>query len=131
MQPQRKLTIILIFIFIAISIFLIATKSLLAKWGIDNNLLLSGNGILFIISMAVFFIQRKALQHSNPNVFLRSVMAGMMIKMFTCATAVVVYFLISGKDFNSAAVLIFMGLYIIYLVAEVGAIMKLNKKPNA
>jgi hypothetical protein len=131
MQPQRKLTIILIFIFITISIFLLASKSLLVKWGIDNNLLLSGNGILFIISMAVFFIQRKALNHSNPNVFLRSVMAGMMIKMFTCATAVVIYFLISGKDFNSAAVLIFMGLYIIYLVAEVGAIMKLNKKPNA
>jgi hypothetical protein len=131
MQPQRKLTILLIFIFVAISIFLIAGKNLLAKWGIDNNLLLSGNGLLFIISMAVFFIQRKALDHSNPNVFLRSVMAGMMIKMFTCAIAVVVYFLISEKDFNSTTVLIFMGLYIIYLVAEVGAIMKLNKKPNA
>jgi hypothetical protein len=131
MNKQRKFTVTLVLIFIVLSIFFVTAKSFLTKWGIDNNILLIGNGILFAVSIAVFMLQHKALQHSNPNVFIRSVMLGMMIKMVVSAAAVLIYFEVSGNNFSGAVVFIFMLLYFIYLIAEVRAIVKLNKKPNA
>jgi hypothetical protein len=131
MSPQRKYTMALIGIFVLLSIFFLSTKSLFLKWRIDNYILLLANAILFIISIVIFIIQHKALVHSNPNVFMRSVMLGMMIKMFVCAGAVIVYVLMDPNSFNGTAIFIFMLLYVVYLVAEVGAIMKLNKRTNA
>jgi len=131
MNTQRKFITVLIIIFAVFSIFFLATKSLLAKWGIDNNILLIGNALLLVISLAAFTLQHKALTHSNPNVFIRSIIMGMMIKMFTSAIAVIIYFEWSGNNFSGAAVFIFMFLYFIYMIAEVSAMMKLNKRTNA
>lgn len=131
MNTQRKFTWVLTGIFIAVTIFFIAAKNILAKWQVDNNVLLIANGILFIISIGVFVLQRKALKHSNPNVFIRSVLLGMMIKMFICALAVIVYVVVSDYNFNGTVIFIFMFLYFIYLLAEVIAMMKLNKQTNA
>ena len=71
------------------------------------------------------------MQHSNPNVFIRSVMAGMMIKMFIVIVAVIAYVLLSGKSFNKPAIFISLLLYLVYLAVEVAAVMKLNKRKNA
>ena len=131
MNTQRKFITVLIIIFAVFSMFFLATKSLLLKWGIDNNILLLGNALLLVISLAVFTLQHKALAHSNPNVFIRSIMLGMMIKMFTSAIAVIIYFEWSGNNFSGVAVFIFMFLYFIYMIAEVTAMMKLNKRTNA
>ena len=131
MNTQRKFTLTLIFIFIITSIFFLAGKNILVKYGIDTTVLLIANGILFITSIGVFMLQRKALQHSNPNVFIRSVMMGMMIKMLICAIAVIIYVLVCKNNFNGTVVFIFMFLYFIYLIAEVTAMLKLNKQINA
>ena len=131
MNTQRKFITVLVIIFAVFSVFFLATKNLLAKWGIDNNILLIGNALLLIISLAVFTLQHKALKHSNPNVFIRSIIMGMIIKMFTSAIAVIIYFEWSGNNFSGAAVFIFMFLYFIYMIAEVTAMMKLNKRTNA
>jgi RsiW-degrading membrane proteinase PrsW (M82 family) len=131
MNTQRKFITVLVIIFAVFSVFFFATKSLLTKWGIDNNILLIGNALLLVISLAAFTLQHKALKHSNPNVFIRSIIMGMMIKMFTSAIAVVIYFELSGNNFSGAAVFIFMFLYFIYMIAEVTAMMKLNKRTNA
>jgi hypothetical protein len=131
MNTQQKFITVLIIIFAVFSIFFLATKNLLAKWNIDNNILLIGNALLLVISLAVFTLQHKALKHSNPNVFIRSIIMGMIIKMFTSAIAVIIYFEWSGNNFSGAAVFIFMFLYFIYMTAEVSAMMKLNKRTNA
>ena len=131
MNTQRKFTLTLIFIFIITSIFFLAGKNILVKYGIDTTVLLIANGILFIVSIGVFMLQHKALQHSNPNVFIRSVMMGMMIKMLVCAIAVVIYVIACGNGFSGSSIFIFMFLYFIYLIAEVRAVLKLNKQINA
>ena len=130
MNLYRRFILIMILIFIVFSVFFIATKSILAGWNIDTNILLFGNALLFIVSIGIFFLQHKALKNSNPNVFIRSMMAGSMIKMLVCAVAVLVYILSSKGHFNKIVVFIFLGLYIIYMTTEVTAIMKLNKQSN-
>ena len=104
---------------------------LLAKYGIDNSVLIVANILFLVLTLITFFIQQKALQNANPNVFVRSVMAGMMIKMFACIIAIFVYWFVMKAKFSKATVIVAMVMYLIYLVAEVSLVTKLNRKKNA
>jgi len=127
MNTQRRFVLILSVIFVFISILILIGKSLLSKWEMDPVILLCGNALLFVVSLGIFLLQGKALKNANPNVFIRSIMSGMMIKMLIAGVAVVIYAVASGEHFSKLAVVGFLILYVIYLVAEVTAIMKLSK----
>lgn len=99
--------------------------------GIDYTVVMAANCLFFLISLFVFRMQFLAMHNSNPSVFIRSVMLGMIIKVFGCIIAVVGYYFLSGKLFNKPAVYISMIIYIIFLTVEVRTIMKLNKQKNA
>jgi Ca2+/Na+ antiporter len=93
--------------------------------------LIIANSLFVIITLITFFIQQKALKNSNPNVFFRSVMAGMMIKMFVCIIAIIIYWLVMQDKFSRATVFAAMLIYLIYLVIEVRLVTKLNRQKNA
>jgi len=103
----------------------------LTKWGLDDAVLIIANSLFLIINLITLFIQQKALLNTNPNVFIRSVMAGMMIKMFVCIIAIIFYWFIMGSAFSQASVFAGMLLYLIYLAVEVSLVNKLNKQKNA
>ncbi len=131
MNSQTKIIVPLFLLFIVFSGAISVTKSLLAKWGIDYNVLIVANILFFLVSLLVFFMQKKALYHSNPNVFIRSVMAGMLIKMGVVVAAVIIYRLAAGDAVSKVSVFAAMFLYLLYLAIEVVIITKLNKQRNA
>ncbi|MEO5942251.1 MAG: hypothetical protein ABIP30_04860 [Ferruginibacter sp.] len=121
----------LIIVFLLISIIIGISWDFSLAHHIDNFVLLSANIIFLLIFLLAFFIQNKALKNGNPNVFIRSVMGGMMIKMFMCIIAVMAYVLASGKNVNKISIFIAMFFYLIYLAVEVMILMKMNKQKNA
>jgi hypothetical protein len=131
MKLFGKMLMPVLVIFIALTIFIIAAKALWVKYNVDSNVLLGANVLFLATSVFVFFMQKKALTNTNPNVFVRSVIAGMMIKMFSTAFAVLAYVLIVGNTYNTSAVFISLIMYLIYLAAEVMAISKENKNKHA
>jgi len=131
MNSQKKIIFPLFIIFLFLSASLSISKTILSKWGIDYKVLLVANALFFLVSLGVFFMQKKALYHTNPNVFIRSVMAGMLIKMGVCVFAVIVYRLLAGNSVNKVSVFVAMFLYLLYLAVEVRVIMKLNRQKNA
>ncbi|MCW3092529.1 MAG: hypothetical protein JWP81_3598 [Ferruginibacter sp.] len=131
MNPRKKIIVPLVALFIIFSGSLIASKGLLFRWGIDYTVLIVANVIFFLISLLAFFMQQKALYNTNPNVFVRSVMGGMLIKMFVCITAVIIYRLVAGNNTSKVSVFAAMFLYLVYLGVEVTVITKLNKQKNA
>ncbi len=131
MDPRKKIILPLIALFVIFSGLLTVFKTLLARWGIDYNVLIIANILFFLISLIAFFMQQKALNNSNPNVFVRSVMGGMLIKMFVCITAVIVYRLVAGNSVSKVSVFAAMFLYLLYLAVEVAVITKMNKQKNA
>lgn len=131
MDPRKKIILPLIALFVIFSGLLTVFKTLLARWGIDYNVLIIANILFFLISLITFFMQQKALNNSNPNVFVRSVMGGMLIKMFVCITAVIVYRLVAGNSVSKVSVFAAMFLYLLYLAVEVAVITKMNKQKNA
>ncbi len=130
MSPQIKIFSPLFLVFNLTILVLYAIRGILAQLGIDFTILNIANCIFFLLSVLTFIMQRKALQNSNPNVFIRSVMGGMLIKMFFTITAVIVYRLIAGNSVSKVSVFSAMFLYLLYLGVEVAVITKLNRQKN-
>ncbi len=131
MKAKRNLLLPLLLVFIFCNGFFILAETLLVKWEIDTDVLKIANILFLLLALVTFFIQQRALQNKNPNVFVRSVMAGMMIKMFTCIIAIFIYWFIMKDKFSKASVIAAMFIYLIYLVVEVMQITKLNRQKNA
>lgn len=131
MNFSFKTVLPLLFTFFILTVLIVAAVFLYNQKGVDYMVVMGGNCLFFLISLFVFRMQYRAMQNSNPNVFIRSVMGGMIIKVFGCMIALIAYYFISGTAFNKPAVYASMVIYIIYLVVEVKTIMKLNKTKNA
>lgn len=118
-------------LFAIITAIIFLFKGLLTQQQINTDVLLLANGLFLLINIIVFLFQKRALSHTNPNVFVRSVIAGMMVKMFACAIAVISYVLITEGNYNKKSVFIALFIYLMYLAAEVAILMRLNARKNA
>ncbi len=131
MKAKTNVLLPLLLVFVICNGFFLLASSLLAKWHIDKDVLIIANSLFLILSLITIFIQKKALDNKNPNVFIRSVMAGMMIKMFVCMIGIFIYWLLMKDKFSKVTVVAGMFVYFIYLAVEVSLITKLNKQKNA
>lgn len=118
----------LVFFFVALNGFFISGKHLLAKWGVDQDVLIIGNVLLFLITLVSFLLGIKGLKNPNPHAFVRSVYSSMMIKLFVCIIAAFIYISLYKNNLNKPALFICMGLYLIYTFAEVSILMKLLRE---
>lgn len=123
----------LVFIFVFVTAFCITGRSWLLKKGIDQEVLIMGNLVLFGVSVAAFFITLRAIRSTNPQAFVRAMYGSFMIKFFVLAATAFVYIMLAKKNVNKPALGICAGLYIIYTITEIGALTRLlkRKKENA
>ncbi len=122
----------MILIFILLNAFFVAGKNMLARWGIDQEVVIVGNLILFIASLASFLLSRRSMKADNPNVFVRTMYTNFMLKLFVCVVTAFVYFKLSKPNINKPGLFVCMGLYIVYTVIEVASVTKLlRKRKNA
>ncbi len=131
MSTTSRFLLPLFILFVIINILIFALKQVFLKYNVDTTVLLGANALFLLMNILVFLFQQKALQHANPNVFIRSVIGGMMFKMFVCAIAVLAYVVLVGPEYNKKAVFIAMFFYLFYLAAEVMILMRVNNKKNA
>ncbi|MEO7445315.1 MAG: hypothetical protein ABIT96_09235 [Ferruginibacter sp.] len=117
-------------VFLINFLLLFALEGIFRKYNVDGLVLHVANILFLLISVIAWAFQFKALKNKNPNVFIRSVMGSMMVKMFICVIAVFIYVTASGGQYNKKAILISMLMYLIYLAAEVVSLMKLNRRQH-
>lgn len=127
-DSSKIFPVLAVFIVASASIFL--AKDWLLQKGFDTDVLLAANFFFLIIHLISFFMQRKSLSNTNPNVFVRAVMGGMILKMFTCITVVFIYVSVLGDEYNKKSLFTALILYLFYLAAEVIAISSSLKKGN-
>ncbi|MEP7376617.1 MAG: hypothetical protein ABI675_24680 [Chitinophagaceae bacterium] len=131
-RTNLKLIRPMILIFIFLNAFFLLGKGWLAKKGIDQDVLLIGNMLLFFVSLITFLITNRSLQSGNPNAFVRAMYGGFIIKFFVVAIAAFVYIMVAKKDVNKPALFSCMGLYIVYTFFEVSSLLRvLKQKKNA
>jgi hypothetical protein len=118
----------LLVIFILSNFLLLIFQKLLSKWGFDVEVLMIGNFILFIAIAISFFFYLKSLQNNNPHFFMRMIYSGLLMKMFICIIAVLVYALAVRSAINKMAIFGCFGFYFIYTFTEVKILMRLSKQ---
>lgn len=107
-------------------------RNWLALQQIDYRVVLSGNILLFLISVVTTGMSVNALKKPNPHAFVRAVYAGFLIRLFTCAIAAVIYIVMAKEGVNKYGLFLSMLTYFVYTAIEVAAVQKiLRDKKNA
>ncbi|CAN5757381.1 hypothetical protein BH10BAC2_BH10BAC2_07650 [soil metagenome] len=125
---ERKTIFPLFIFFMIVNGFCTISRTWLTEKGINPVVLGFGNIILFILSLAVFLIQKKAMGNDNPQAFIRAIMLGTFIKLMVIAIAVTVYLVAAGENKSIYALIGSMVLYIVYTVIDVRIASSLNRK---
>jgi hypothetical protein len=121
-----------VLVFVILNALFISGKSLLKQWRVDQDVLIIGNAILFAITLVSYLLAKNSLKNSNPNVFVRAIIGGIMIKLFVAIIATFVYIATSKYQVNKPALFTCMGLYLVYTFIEVSVLTKeLKRTPNA
>jgi hypothetical protein len=120
---------LLFLVFTLLSILISLLKNIgLNRFNFDTSLLRTANLFFFWLSLITLALQIKSMKNKNPNVFIRSVMGGILIKMFGSLIAVFVYVIYNDYKFDKGSMFLGLCFYLFYLMAEVTTLMKLNKK---
>ena len=127
-KKRFKSFVPVVFFFIALNGFFIAGKNMLAKWGIDQDVVIMGNLLLFLITLISFVLGLRGLKNPNPHAFVRSVYTSMMLKLFLCIIAAFIYIATYRDTLNKPALFTCMGLYLVYTFMEVSVLMKLLRE---
>ena len=117
----------IVVIFVILNGFFIAGKTMLARWGVDQEVVIIGNLLLFVISIVSFLLGLRGLKNPNPHAFVRSVYTSMMLKLFICIIAAFIYISMYRDNINKPALFTCMGLYLLYTFVEVSILTKLLK----
>ena len=124
MKKNRKAFLPIVLLFIVLNGFFIAGKSMLQRWGADQNVLIIGNVLLFGITMLSYLIAVRGLNNKNPHAFVRSAYGSIMVKLFICIIAAMIYIATYRKELNKPALFTLMGLYLVYTFIEVSILTK-------
>ncbi|MFN2456717.1 MAG: hypothetical protein ABR502_00810 [Chitinophagaceae bacterium] len=130
-QNRFKPFFLLIFLFIIVNAFSISGFGQADEWNLDTTVLGIGNIIIFLITMASYIVASQSLKSSNPNVFVRTIMGSIMVKLFLCFIVAFIYIAKYKSNVNKPALFICMALYLIYTFMEVSVLSKLLKQQKA
>ena len=122
----------LLILFVALTAFFITGKNWLGKQGINYEVLLIGNLIIFLVTCIALWILLKEERSNNPQRFVRAMYGSFMIRFFVILIAAFLYMMIAKKAVNKPGIIICMALYAIYSFIEISQLLKmLKRKKNA
>lgn len=94
------------------------------------SILLIANVLLAVLSLANYFIILDGLKNDNPNALVRAKTGGMMLKFFVAIGALLVYIFINHRvTVHKPTIYVFMGMYVVYAIAEATTLSKVVKNP--
>lgn len=130
-ETVKSLTPFFILFFIT-SILLVVFKERLVAADYNIQFIWAANLLVFLLTLVGYFLQLKGASSANFNHFLRGIYSSLLMKMFIIIGALVIYITVADGKVNTPAILISMGLYLLYTAIEVIQLMKiLRNKPHA
>ncbi|MEP7251978.1 MAG: hypothetical protein ABI683_06345 [Ginsengibacter sp.] len=122
-----KIFLPVLLVFIVINAITFALMPSLKSAGFDISLLLIGNLLLFLLTAGGFFFQMRGLRSPNPNAFVRSIYASLLLKIFVILITVLLYAFINREHINKQSLFTCMGLYFVYTAIEVKQLIKIAR----
>ena len=131
MRKNRSPIFPIVFFFIITTGLFVSARNFLERNGFDQEVLIIGNLILFVVTALSFIIGKRNLKSSNPHAFIRGIYLSTMLKLFACSIAAFAYIMIFKSKLSKPALITCMALYIVYTILEVSVLKKLLKENNA
>ena len=110
-----------IVLFIIINVLFLVFKNPLESADYSVNFILIANVLLFFLTWLVFFILGRDATASNVHRFMRGIYSSFLLKMFVIVGALSIFIVSTGSEVNKPAILISMGLYILYTTDNICA----------
>ncbi len=118
-------------IFVLLNAFFLLGEDWLRSAGFDVVVLIIANAMFLLLAIIAFRITRKSLDSKNPNHFMRALYGSFILKFFVTAIVAFIYIVvITKKNVNKPALYASLGLYVLYSILEVRALLGLLKKPK-
>ena len=114
----------LVVVFLVVALVILFTRTYLQQYNINWQVLSGANLFLYLVTMASLHLLTGGMKAANTQLFLRKAYSGILLKLFGCAGAAFVYILVAGKNLNKNALLISMGLYLLYSFIENRIVLK-------
>jgi len=124
---MKKILLPVSLVFVLVNaLLLVFAKKLQAK-GVDTDLAIGGNIVLYLATMLSAWLNYQALHTKSAPGMMRNVMGGFMVKFFIIAIAAFIYIIIK-KDVNTAGLFVCMGLYFVYTFFSTRNVLKQQPK---
>lgn len=127
-MSRRKPWIPIILVFALLNGVIILQEKWIDKKGIDTDVLMYGNLILFAATVLSLMAYIRSMKNHTSGGALRGMYGSFMIKFFACAIAAAAYILVNKNNINKPALIICMCLYVFYTVLEVITLQKMLKR---
>jgi cadmium resistance protein CadD (predicted permease) len=111
---KRSLTPLVIFFLIVNALAIVFGKRLADK-GIDADVIIGGNLVLFLASAASVYIYARGQRQAKGHGVVRNIYGGFMLKFFVLIIAAMMYFFFAD-EINKGAIFVCLGLYLIYTI---------------
>ena len=115
-------------LFVVSGLFIVVARPFLAEAKFDYRVLLAGNVLLFGVTAFSFYLYTKALRNNNAHAFVRMMYSSLLVKMFACLLATLIYAWFAGRQVNRNGIFGCFGLYMLYTWLEVRILMQSSKK---
>ena len=96
---NKKPFLPVVLLFVILNAFFLTGKNMLQRWNVDHEVLIVGNALLFGITLISFLLAQKGLRNTNTHAFIRSIIGGIMIKLFVSVIAAFIYISIFKKEY--------------------------------
>ncbi len=117
------------FIFcVFISAFLLVQRKWVYDKGLDRDMLIVANLLLFIISLASFIVLRNSSTQTNTIKFMKGFYGSFILKFFLVAVVAFAYIMIEKKNINKPSLFVALGLYAIYTIIEISSLQRILRK---
>jgi hypothetical protein len=117
-------------LFLTVALMVILFRDGLSSKGIDAHVLLSGNLLLYAVSLLGFLLHRSGMRSKGGTLFLGTVYGAFLIRMAVCGAAVFAYGWWKRSDMNWPALFACMFLYLVYTFLETRALLRIHDGRN-
>ena len=118
----------LLLIFIITNALFITSRPMFTRWGIDTDVMIIGNLILFLATAVSFYLYTRPVHTKNAHAIIRTMYGSIMSKMIICLIGAFIYISVAGRSVNKGGIFGCMVLYLLYTFTEVAILMKLSKQ---
>jgi cobalamin biosynthesis protein CobD/CbiB len=124
MIKKNGSTFIFILLYLIIWASLKAAKPWLVAHQVDISIAVGAHGLIWALTVISYRITQKSFENPNPQVSIRAIMGGFMIKFLVIALAAFIYIFLQRKLVNLPALYLAALFYILYTTIEVRLLLK-------